>query len=101
MADEPSIKSLIKGLFGLNTTQAAHPKPNPPVESPPLAQPIQSITKDKAPKPKTEAYLNRKKGRRPHEDAMEYWKKIIDCIEREGEIAPGDLARELGVPKNT
>src|SRR5208283_3912445 len=89
-----------KSILGLNKAQAEPPKTNPLVESPPLA-PAQPATTPKAPKPKTEAYLNRKKGRRSHQDAVEYWDKIAAYIEQKGEVAPGEIARELGISKST
>ena len=100
MADKTSIKGFLKGILGLGEARAKPIKTTPPVELTSL-EAAQPMTAPTPPKPKTEAYLNRKKGRRPRGDTMEYWKNIIACIERKGEVAPGEIARELGIPKST
>ncbi len=49
----------------------------------------------------TEAYLNRKKGRKRHRDSLDDLKRIVACIESRGEVTPGDLALELGMSRST
>ncbi len=100
MVEEPLKQGFLKRLLGWGKPSAQSVKPEAPIETP-AVEPSPPITPVKAPKPRTEAYLNRKKGRRTREEAVEYWKKIVDCLERGGEVSPGDMARELGLPKST
>ena len=98
----------LKGLF-------SRPTPNP--EAPPLprtqsearalgvSEPIESS--DKQPHkaspvtPTTEAYLNRKKGRKLHRDSYADAKKLYESIQRRGEATPGDLAQEHGMARSS
>jgi hypothetical protein len=50
---------------------------------------------------KTEAYQNRKKGRKQHSDRMADVKKLIACIQSRGEVTPADLAQALGMARST
>lgn len=102
MEEKSSFKGLLRNFLGLDkapaqTAEEKPPSPPLPLESPqPQDNPTPQVSK-----PKSEAYLNRKKGRHNQEKSLEHWKKVVECIQRRGEVSPGDLAKELGIPKST
>jgi hypothetical protein len=99
MEEKSILKSLLKGIFGSGKVYSEPTQADPPPEPPTLAAPPAIVTK--TPKPKSQAYLNRKKGRPVHGNAYGYWQPIFDCIVRHGEVTPGAMVQELGLPKST
>lgn len=103
----------LKGLFGRQTPNSTPPTPEPAAEplkavSQPgadpegMATPVSPVRKAPRLIPQTEAYLNRKKGRKGgynqnHGDL----EKLLAAIQSRGEAIPGDLAGELGVARST
>jgi hypothetical protein len=61
----------------------------------------QAPNKSGRPIPQTEAYQNRKKGRKQHRETLEDLKRIIAYIQSRGETTPGELAKELGMARST
>ncbi len=55
----------------------------------------------RSPQPRSEAYLNRRKGRKVHDSAWGYLKVICPYLLSKGEVSPGEIARDLGLPKST
>jgi|GEM_PF-1903299 len=102
MEEKSSLKGFLKNILGLDKVQAQPMEGKPPSRPLTLETPqSQANPVPQAAKPKSEAYLNRKKGRHNQEKSLEHWKRVVACIERRGEVSPGDLARELGIPKST
>lgn len=54
-----------------------------------------------APKSPSEAYQNRKKGRRVHKDSLGDLERILKFIENQGETTPGSIGKELGISRST
>ncbi len=78
------MKGFLRNIFGLekNESPRAQSAPSPPI-------------------PLTEAYKNRKKGRKEHHDSLGDLERIIACIEKRGEVTPGELAQELGMARSS
>jgi hypothetical protein len=122
MEEKSSIKGFLKGILGfpdtgiksakndLSTGQPAGPPqafssnqapvftvdpgahtPSQPLAPAPSSRPI----------PQTEAYKNRKKGRKQHGDTIDDLKRIIDCLQRRGESTPAELSRDLDMARST
>ena len=90
----------LRGLFGRQTPNPAPQAPEPAPEG--IANPVSPVRKAPRSIPQTEAYLNRKKGRKGgynqnHGDL----EKLLAAIQSRGEAIPGDLAGELGVARST
>ncbi len=100
MEAKPTIKGFLKGFLGLNSTPANPQNPNSSNQSP-TQEPPQPIHPLKEPKPRSEAYLNRRKGRIKHGSTLGYIETIAPYLLDKGEVSPGDMARELGIPKST
>ena len=100
MGKKPSIKGFFKSILGLGKAGAEPPKDNTPLE-PPIAKVPKAIPAPASAYEKTEAYKNRKKGRKEHSDSFKDLERIIDCIQQRGEATPGELARELGMSRST
>ena len=99
MEEKSIIKSLLKGIFGSEKAHSEPIKADLPVEPPTLEAPPAVVPQ--TPKPKTDAYLNRRKGRQVHPNVLGYWPKIIDYLVSRGEATPGVMAEELKLPKST
>ncbi len=95
MTEKPFIQGLLKGLLNLGKAKAEPVKVGTPIGVPST----QTMVASKEPKPKSEAYLNRKKGR-PSGGAW-HIPKVIEYLADKGEVTPGDMARDLGLPKST
>jgi hypothetical protein len=99
MKEKSIIKSFLKGIFGSEKVYSEPTQADPPSEPPTLTTPPAIVSK--TPKPKSEAYLNRKKGRPVHPTALGHLPLIINYLVPKGEVAPSVMAQELGLPKST
>lgn len=100
MNGKPSKNGFLKGLFGFKRagteSHQANPLPEPPAVDVHLA-----VTSDNPPSARTNAYLNRKKGRKTHRDSLEDLERIVALIGAKGEITPGEMEQELGMSRST
>ncbi len=121
MGEKPSITGFLKGMLGFRASESETVGNDPPGNS--VTAPLPAIQSNPtnpgfaergseemgptAPNqsnrvtPQTEAYQNRKKGRKRHGDSIEDLKRIIAAIQRRGETTPGELAKELGMARST
>jgi hypothetical protein len=97
MVEKSVFKDFLKGVLGLAEAKGDATKTHPSVE--PIAAPPQPIPI--VPKPRTEAYINRRKGRPVHKDKLGYLDVICPYLVRKGESIPGEMVRDLGLPKST
>jgi predicted HTH transcriptional regulator len=104
MPEEKPTKSLFKSLFGFGSLKAEPPNNQPPIVSIPNS-PSEKVSQPKTVKgdslPQTEAYQNRKKGRKLHRDSWQDLDILQAAIQSRGEAVPGDLAAELTVSRST
>jgi hypothetical protein len=119
MSEKPSITGFLKGMLGFRASKAETLKNDPSANAevtPSAATPSNPTAisdrgseemgptapnKSRRPTPQSEAYQNRKKGRKQHKDSIEDLKRIIASIQRRGEATPGELAKELGMARST
>jgi hypothetical protein len=121
MGEKPSITGFLKGMLGFGVSKAETLKNDPPANAqvtPAAATPSNpngpgfaergseeigptAPNKSRRPTPQTEAYQNRKKGRKRHRETLEDLKRIIASIQHRGEATPGELAKELGMARST
>jgi hypothetical protein len=97
------MKGFLKNIFGLGKSE---PTPIPPEAIPPASeaqktQPIPPLPATPQTPNITEAYLNRKKGRKKHRDSLDDLKKIVEYIAGHGEVSPGELSQTLGMSRST
>ncbi len=88
MVQESPFMRFLKFLDGLAEDESPRVRPAP--APPPKPAPIQS-----------EAYKNRKLGRKLHREGIKDMQRIADLIERCGEAKPGELAQKLGMSRST
>jgi biotin operon repressor len=104
MPEEKPTKNLFKSLFGFGSSKAETPNNQPPIVPAPNL-PSNEVSQPKAvkadPLPATEAYQNRKKGRKLHRDSWQDLDILQAAIQSRGEAVPGNLAVELGVSRST
>lgn len=100
MEDKPSLKGLLKGFLGLTGIQSKTSEPITP-QAPAVNPVLPSETPPKQPKPRSEAYLNRRKGRKAHGNTLGYLEIICPYLVSKGEASPGEMVRDLGLPKST
>lgn len=85
----------LKGLFGRQISSPPAQATSPPIqETKAPARPAHAI-------PATEAYLNRKKGRKPLSEGWPILKALLETIQNTGEAVPGDLAKAFSMPRST
>ena len=121
MGEKSSITGYLKGILGFRASKAETLKNDPPANAqvtPAAATPSNpngpgfaergseeigptAPNKSRRPTPQTEAYQNRKKGRKRHRETLEDLKRIIASIQHRGEATPGELAKELGMARST
>jgi hypothetical protein len=123
MDEKPSITGFFKNMLGFRdakaetfkndhlVTPAVTPLGIPPSSQAPdsMAEPGKPAEVKRPPAPDgsgnptppTEAYQNRKKGRKPHHDSVGDLERIIACVQSRGEATPGDLAQELGMARSS
>jgi DNA-binding transcriptional ArsR family regulator len=122
MTEKQSISGFLKNVLGFRDTKAETFKSGQsttPDSAPSLAptNPASGLVADsgahsrgKQPSvpaesgnsaPLTEAYQNRKKGRKPQRDSIGDLQKIVAFIQGKGEATPGDLARKLDMSRST
>lgn len=86
MVEDSPMTGFLRNIFGLEKTESPRVQPAPP----PKPAPIQS-----------DAYKNRKKGRKEHHDSVKDLERIIACIKKRGEATPSELAKELGMARSS
>jgi hypothetical protein len=111
MDEKQSIKSFLKGILELGEIKPEEPiKPVPkphvavPVSARPATPPPRAVRPaDPPPRlaPQTEAYKNRKAGRKEHYASIDGLKEIIACIDSHGEVSPAQIAEELGIARSS
>ncbi|SRR5665213_1183635 len=101
MPEERPTKSLFKTLFGFGNPKAETPKNPTPVVPTPNPLPVEAPQAKADALPPTEAYQNRKKGRKLLKDGWQDLDILQAAIEKRGEAIPGDLAAELGMSRST
>jgi hypothetical protein len=98
------MKSLLKQILGFKRSIEL-PAVSPETDIEPTAQFPTFPLGQKNPKQqnidKTEAYQNRKKGRKLHRESYEDLARLIFCIESHGEVKPGQLEQELGMSRSS
>lgn len=87
MADQPFFKSFLKGLLGGD-------KPVPPPSPPPEDL-------GRTPPTRSEAYHQRKKGRKLHEHSIGDLERIAAILLQKPEVTPGEMAQQLGMSRST
>jgi hypothetical protein len=100
MDEKPTLKGFLKGFLGLAGSQSKTAEPIPP-QAPAVNPAPPPPTPPKPPKPRSEAYLNRRKGRKEHKSTLGYLEVICPYLVSKGEVSPGQMARDLGLPKST
>jgi hypothetical protein len=100
MVKTPSIKGFLKVILGLDRPQTQSIELTP-TEAPAVNPAPLPVTAPKTPKPKSEAYLNRHKGRTAHGNTLGYLKTICPYLVSKGEVSPGEMIKDLGLPKST
>ena len=100
MEDKPSINGFLKGFLGWGKPKTTPPEPISPQVSDPTPAPLNTPAPE-PPQPRSEAYLNRRKGRKVHDSALGYLKIICPYLVSKGEVSPGEIAKDLGLPKST
>jgi hypothetical protein len=101
MPEERPIKGLFKSLFTFRSSKAKTPENPPPVAPIPNPASDESPQAKADPLPQTQAYQNRKKGRKLHRDSRQDLRTLVAAIESRGEAVSGDLAVELGASRST
>lgn len=96
MAEPITFKELLQAFgWGRKSEVSSSPAPGPAI------QPVPSPVAKPVP-PRSEAYLNRRKGRKSGSAVhLQLFTQFLACMEREGVMTPGALAQELGVPRST
>src|SRR5271155_966514 len=98
MEEKQSKKGFLQSLFGFGKADPEPVKSPLEAQSPITDNPQVPIAQAPA---RTEAYQNRKKGRKQHSDRIQDLKRIIDYIQSRGEVTAGELTRELGMSRST
>ena len=97
--DQKPTGGFLKRLLGFAQPEAV--RPSPAETAPRVENPIPQKPKAVPPLPTTEAYLNRKRGRKPLRESYADAKKLYLSIQTRGEAKPGDLAQELGMARSS
>jgi AraC-like DNA-binding protein len=84
MNEKPILNVFLRNVFGLGKAGPESPQNKPAAAT-----------------RRSEAYQNRKKGRKQHEEHVQDLQKMIAFIQSRGEATPGEMASELGMSRST